>query len=325
MASINADPSSDDLQLPLLEADESSINIIQEQERDYFPPPTPPRTNLLVRVLRELGRPWCATVGTVVANTIQVIMAVAVFGLIYNPKSRASDDPSDDQCDSQVNTDIIIWVFISAIRLVLSTFVVWNRYHYVVQRGYDERSPVVKALTNFRSALEALHLVWFVVGNMWIFKAITEVQCQKRPEVWVMVGMIIIQYIQICLPCIVAIILVPIFCFCLPCFVRLLASLHDPMEGKGADQKVIDELPLMAYRGPRLDGGESSPACPICLGDFVIGDTVRLLPCKHQFHRGCVDQWLMVNATCPSCRAPIIPESGDDKESGDELGAAEEV
>ena len=41
------------------------------------------------------------------------------------------------------------------------------------------------------------------------------------------VSMIVLNYIQICLPCILAILLIPIMCFCAPCLIRLLARLQD--------------------------------------------------------------------------------------------------
>ena len=58
------------------------------------------------------------------------------------------------------------------------------------------------------------------------------------------------QYLQICLPCLVALMLVPVFCFCLPCFVRLMNTLHDPMVGKGGDWKLIDSIPIVEYQPP---------------------------------------------------------------------------
>ena len=33
----------------------------------------------------------------------------------------------------------------------------------------------------------------------------------------------------------------------------------------------------------------------MCLGQFEEGDEVRmLLPCTHEFHKGCIDEWLLV-------------------------------
>lgn len=44
-----------------------------------------------------------------------------------------------------------------------------------------------------------------------------------------------------------------------------------------------------------------STTCAICTDDFVKGQLVRVLPCGHLFHQGCVDEWLVERSrTCPS-------------------------
>lgn len=43
--------------------------------------------------------------------------------------------------------------------------------------------------------------------------------------------------------------------------------------------------------------------CPICLEDFVEGESCRVLvTCKHTFHLICIDAWLKSQLTCPLCR-----------------------
>lgn len=40
-------------------------------------------------------------------------------------------------------------------------------------------------------------------------------------------AMLIISYVQICLPCILAAMLIPVFCFCMPCLIRVLARAQE--------------------------------------------------------------------------------------------------
>ncbi|XVF18065.1 hypothetical protein REPUB_Repub10bG0179500 [Reevesia pubescens] len=43
--------------------------------------------------------------------------------------------------------------------------------------------------------------------------------------------------------------------------------------------------------------------CCVCLSSIKEGDDMRVLPCLHQFHRGCVDRWLSsFRKNCPICR-----------------------
>ena len=47
--------------------------------------------------------------------------------------------------------------------------------------------------------------------------------------------------------------------------------------------------------------------CYVCLEAYQAGDRVRRLPCKHEFHAGCVDRWLLdVHRTCPTCRQDVV-------------------
>jgi plasmid maintenance system antidote protein VapI len=45
--------------------------------------------------------------------------------------------------------------------------------------------------------------------------------------------------------------------------------------------------------------------CQICQEAFALNDEIRLLPCLHSFHTGCIDKWLLQKPLCACCRAPI--------------------
>ncbi|KAJ4751606.1 E3 ubiquitin-protein ligase SIS3 [Rhynchospora pubera] len=70
-----------------------------------------------------------------------------------------------------------------------------------------------------------------------------------------------------------------------------------------AVEALIQELPKFRLKAVPTDCSE----CPICLEEFYVGNEVRGLPCAHNFHVDCIDQWLRLNVKCPRCRCSVFP------------------
>eukprot|EP01112_Ceratiomyxa_fruticulosa_P017405 TRINITY_DN5413_c0_g1_i2.p1 TRINITY_DN5413_c0_g1~~TRINITY_DN5413_c0_g1_i2.p1 ORF type:complete len:288 (+),score=55.33 TRINITY_DN5413_c0_g1_i2:102-965(+) len=64
----------------------------------------------------------------------------------------------------------------------------------------------------------------------------------------------------------------------------------------------IASLPTRIYT-PQNDTTRCS--CSICLTEYDTGDRLRTLPCLHSFHIECVDKWLSMAKTCPTCKTEI--------------------
>ncbi|XP_054248841.1 RING finger protein 215 [Indicator indicator] len=47
-------------------------------------------------------------------------------------------------------------------------------------------------------------------------------------------------------------------------------------------------------------------SCVVCLDQFHKSQWLRVLPCSHEFHRDCVDPWLLLQQTCPLCKRNIL-------------------
>ncbi|KAM9622782.1 RING finger protein 215 isoform 3-T3 [Trichechus inunguis] len=62
-----------------------------------------------------------------------------------------------------------------------------------------------------------------------------------------------------------------------------------------------------AAQGPLEPGAET---CAVCLDHFCHKQWLRVLPCKHEFHRDCVDPWLLLQQTCPLCKFNVLGEQG---------------
>ncbi|CAG2105022.1 unnamed protein product [Medioppia subpectinata] len=63
---------------------------------------------------------------------------------------------------------------------------------------------------------------------------------------------------------------------------------------------LIQHLPTGVY-----DGSKKNRECVICMGEFLISEPIRFLPCMHIYHTDCIDDWLMRSFTCPSCLEPV--------------------
>ncbi|XP_027001748.1 RING finger protein 150a isoform X2 [Tachysurus fulvidraco] len=50
--------------------------------------------------------------------------------------------------------------------------------------------------------------------------------------------------------------------------------------------------------------------CAVCIEGYKANDVVRILPCRHVFHKNCVDPWLQEHRTCPMCKMNILKALG---------------
>ncbi|XP_063675231.1 uncharacterized protein LOC134811987 isoform X6 [Bolinopsis microptera] len=74
-------------------------------------------------------------------------------------------------------------------------------------------------------------------------------------------------------------------------------------KNQGATKEMIsNKTSLQQYH--KSDNHEND-SCIICITDFEESEGIRLLPCCHIYHFGCVDNWLKRKKTCPMCRSPI--------------------
>jgi hypothetical protein len=96
----------------------------------------------------------------------------------------------------------------------------------------------------------------------------------------------------------------------------LATVMGDARGNAGASQEeIISALPSVPYKeGMFPDANHST--CVICLIEYEGGDALRVLPCdpehRHHFHVACIDQWLTLNRTCPTCRATVIEATPGD-------------
>lgn len=75
-------------------------------------------------------------------------------------------------------------------------------------------------------------------------------------------------------------------------------------------KKVIGQLPLHTVKHGEKGIDVDAENCAVCIENFKVKDIIRILPCKHIFHRICIDPWLLDHRTCPMCKLDVIKALG---------------
>nr|XP_028603364.1 RING finger protein 148-like [Podarcis muralis] len=69
-------------------------------------------------------------------------------------------------------------------------------------------------------------------------------------------------------------------------------------------RKAVDLLELRKLKRNETDlAGET---CVVCLETYKPREVVRILTCRHVFHKRCIDRWLLKRGICPICNHAVI-------------------
>jgi hypothetical protein len=74
---------------------------------------------------------------------------------------------------------------------------------------------------------------------------------------------------------------------------------------KGLTKEDIKKLQKYKYER-RLTIGHDAEKCSVCFCDFEKGETLRKLPCTHQYHSKCIKPWLLTEKSCPVCKKDVV-------------------
>lgn len=84
-------------------------------------------------------------------------------------------------------------------------------------------------------------------------------------------------------------------------FNQILSNINMPLENE--DVKVTLEDEDIEKIDTIILDKDLDRKCSVCMMDFKKGDELSVLKCKHEFHKGCIVQWLKnYNYRCPVCR-----------------------
>ncbi|XP_010633656.1 RING finger protein 148 isoform X2 [Fukomys damarensis] len=71
-------------------------------------------------------------------------------------------------------------------------------------------------------------------------------------------------------------------------------------------KKAIGQLQLRVLKEEDKELDPDEDNCVVCLDTYKPQDVIRILTCKHFFHKTCIDPWLLAHRTCPMCKCDIL-------------------
>ncbi|KAM9329885.1 RING finger protein 150 [Gastrophryne carolinensis] len=77
-----------------------------------------------------------------------------------------------------------------------------------------------------------------------------------------------------------------------------------------AAKKAISKLQVRTIKKGDKETEPDFDNCAVCIEGYKPNDVVRVLPCRHLFHKSCVDPWLLDHRTCPMCKMNILKALG---------------
>ncbi|KAL3881048.1 hypothetical protein ACJMK2_033246 [Sinanodonta woodiana] len=77
-----------------------------------------------------------------------------------------------------------------------------------------------------------------------------------------------------------------------------------------AAKKAIAKIPQRSIKTGDKELELDADQCAVCIEPYKTNDVTRILPCKHIFHKSCVDPWLLEKRSCPMCKMDILRAFG---------------
>lgn len=76
-----------------------------------------------------------------------------------------------------------------------------------------------------------------------------------------------------------------------------------------AAKKALSKIPTKTIKSDDKEINDTE-CCAICIEPYKTSEVLRILPCTHEFHRSCIDPWLLEHRTCPMCKMDILKHYG---------------
>lgn len=80
---------------------------------------------------------------------------------------------------------------------------------------------------------------------------------------------------------------------------------QNQQQNEGLNKDSLGDIPLIEFKKDMTLKEEEQEKCAVCLIEFEDKEKIKQLPCKHMFHPGCIDTWLVRNSKCPICKRDV--------------------
>ncbi|XGW35783.1 hypothetical protein V3C99_019178 [Haemonchus contortus] len=109
------------------------------------------------------------------------------------------------------------------------------------------------------------------------------------------------------------------FCFIVLLISLILKAIRLCRERRRVARKRLSKRNLRKIPTKKFRKGDEPETCAICLDDFIEGEKLRVLPCRHTYHCNCIDPWLTQNRkVCPMCKRRVGAKNSDSESSDEE-------
>eukprot|EP00249_Psilotum_nudum_P023316 c28828_g1_i1 orf=672-1274(-) len=77
-------------------------------------------------------------------------------------------------------------------------------------------------------------------------------------------------------------------------------------ESYGMESHLVKAMASVIFNSADERNTIESASCAICLENYIGGENLRILPCRHQYHASCIDPWLTIwRPFCPLCKRDV--------------------
>lgn len=251
------------------------------------------RTNLVKIFIRKINKFLDKS-----HNAVFLILSIISIVLMILNKSYV--------CDAHIN--VYIWlcgnILISIVGLLFPLELFRNSGRNVTESNINVILSSFIILINLLSIF--VNFFWFVFGHLIL---IFSGNCSSIIPQLIIFIVVYIIFIYIKYAIYITTNLILFSCCCVSTCIGFMLDILVYLDDEDTEKPTINEintLPINIYTVNDMINNNYDEGCCICIDKYEIENEMRILKCRHHFHKDCCDKWLKTNRTCPVCRQDVF-------------------